>query len=101
MTKVSDVRCWGKCASVGIKGTGRVLVSVGREDNVKFVGLCEARGIPALSIGVTYNSGELEIQDIAALAQYDRRGACNSLRFSQDNVYRCAKTLLMRVEAGT
>jgi phosphoribosylformylglycinamidine synthase len=30
-----------------------VLVSVGREDDVKFVGLCEARGIPVLRIGVT------------------------------------------------
>ena len=39
--------------------------SVGREDDVKFVGLCEARGIPVLRIGVTDNSGTLEIQDIA------------------------------------
>ncbi len=30
-----------------------MLVSVGREDDVKFVGLCEARGIPVLRIGVT------------------------------------------------
>jgi hypothetical protein len=29
-----------------------VIVSVGREE-VKFVGLCEARGIPMLRIGVT------------------------------------------------
>jgi phosphoribosylformylglycinamidine synthase len=42
-----------------------VLVSVGREDDVKFFGLCEARGIPVLRIGVTDNSGTLEIQDIA------------------------------------
>ena len=45
--------------------TCRVLVSVGREDDVKFFGLCEARGIPVLRIGVTDNSGNLEIQDIA------------------------------------
>jgi phosphoribosylformylglycinamidine synthase subunit PurL len=32
---------------------------------VKFFGLCEARGIPVLRIGVTDNSGTLEIQDIA------------------------------------
>jgi phosphoribosylformylglycinamidine synthase len=43
-----------------------VLVSVGREDDVKFVGLCEARGIPVLRIGVTDNSGHLEIQDVAS-----------------------------------
>jgi len=48
------------------ESTGRVLVSVGREDDVKFVGLCEARGIPVLRIGVTDGvSGSLEIQDIA------------------------------------
>lgn len=44
----------------------RVIVSVGREDDVKFVGLCEARGIPVLRIGVTDQSGELEIQDVSA-----------------------------------
>jgi hypothetical protein len=33
------------------QSTGRVLVSVGREDDVKFVGLCQARGIPVLRIG--------------------------------------------------
>ncbi len=47
------------------ESTGRVIVSVGREDDVKFVGLCEARGIEVLRIGVTDNSGELEIQDLA------------------------------------
>jgi len=48
--------------------TGRVLVSVGREDDVKFVGLCEARGIPVLRIGVTDGRGagaSLNIQDVA------------------------------------
>jgi phosphoribosylformylglycinamidine synthase len=50
-------------------------VSVGREDDVKFVGLCEARGIPVLRIGVTDNSGELEIQNIATLQLNDLRGA--------------------------
>jgi phosphoribosylformylglycinamidine synthase len=47
------------------ESTGRVLVSVGREDDVKFVGLCDARNIPVLRIGVTDNTGELEIQDLA------------------------------------
>jgi hypothetical protein len=54
---------------------GRVLVSVGREDDVKFVGLCEARGIPVLRIGVTDNSGELEIQDIATWQLNDIRAS--------------------------
>ena len=55
------------------ESTGRVLVSVGREDDVKFVGLCEARGIPVLRIGVTDNSGELEIQDVATFGLEDLR----------------------------
>jgi phosphoribosylformylglycinamidine synthase len=57
------------------ESTGRVLVSVGREDDVKFVGLCEARGIPVLRIGVTDNSGELEIQDVATWQLSDLRGS--------------------------
>jgi phosphoribosylformylglycinamidine synthase len=47
------------------ESTGRVLVSVSREDDVKFAGLCDARNIPVLRIGVTDNTGELEIQDLA------------------------------------
>jgi phosphoribosylformylglycinamidine synthase subunit PurL len=55
------------------ESTGRVLVSVGREDDVKFVGLCEARGIPVLRIGVTDNSDQLEIQDLASWKLDDLR----------------------------
>ncbi|MEN9715761.1 MAG: hypothetical protein RJA35_1228, partial [Actinomycetota bacterium] len=40
-------------AALFSESTGRVLVSVGREDDVKFVGLCEARNVPVLRIGVT------------------------------------------------
>jgi phosphoribosylformylglycinamidine synthase len=49
------------------ESTGRVIVSVPREDDVKFVGLCEARNYPVLRIGVTDQRGEnakLEIQDL-------------------------------------
>ena len=52
-------------AALFSESTGRVLVSVGREDDVKFVGLCDARNIPVLRIGVTDNTSELEIQDVA------------------------------------
>ena len=56
------------------ESTGRVLVSVGREDDVKFVGLCEARGIPVLRIGVTdSDSGAVEIQDVASWSIADLR----------------------------
>jgi phosphoribosylformylglycinamidine synthase II len=44
----------------------RVLVSVGREDDVKFIGLCEQRGIPVTRIGVTDTEPTLEIQHIAS-----------------------------------
>ena len=54
-----------KTAALFSESTGSVLVSVGREDDVKFVGLCDARNIPVLRIGVTDNTGELEIQDLA------------------------------------
>jgi phosphoribosylformylglycinamidine synthase len=37
--------------------------------------LCEARGIPVLRIGVTDNSGALEIQDVATWQLNDLRGA--------------------------
>jgi phosphoribosylformylglycinamidine (FGAM) synthase-like enzyme len=46
------------------ESTGRVLVSVGREDDVKFVGLCEARGIPVLRIGATGNEPTWQLNDL-------------------------------------
>ena len=50
------------------ESTGRVLVTVRREDDVKFQGLCEGRGYPVLRIGVTDSpdDGEpaLEVQDV-------------------------------------
>ncbi|HEX5857051.1 MAG TPA: phosphoribosylformylglycinamidine synthase subunit PurL [Microbacterium sp.] len=50
------------------ESTGRVIVSVPREDDVKFRGLCDGRGYPVLRIGVTDTppSGEsvLEVQDL-------------------------------------
>jgi phosphoribosylformylglycinamidine synthase len=45
------------------ESTGRVIVSVPREDDVKFQGLCEGRNYPFLRIGVTDAGGALEIQD--------------------------------------
>ncbi len=50
-------------AALFSESTGRMLVSVPREDDVKFRGLCEGRGYPVLRIGVTENSGALELQD--------------------------------------
>lgn len=65
-------------AALFSESTGRVLVSVGREDDVKFVGLCEARGIPVLRIGVTDLKGEnaqLAIKDIADFKLDDIRNS--------------------------
>jgi phosphoribosylformylglycinamidine synthase subunit PurL len=64
-----------RTAALFSESTGRVLVSVGREDDVKFVGLCDARNIPVLRIGVTENSGELNIQDLASFQLSELRSA--------------------------
>jgi phosphoribosylformylglycinamidine synthase subunit PurL len=46
------------------ESTGRVIVSVPREDDVRFQGLCDGRGYPVLRIGVTDAAlPALEIQD--------------------------------------
>ncbi|WP_404430301.1 phosphoribosylformylglycinamidine synthase subunit PurL [Microbacterium lacus] len=51
------------------ESTGRVIVTVPREDDVKFRGLCEGRGYPVLRIGVTDPAADgdeaaLEVQDL-------------------------------------
>ena len=51
-----------------------MLVTVGREDDVKFQALCEARSVPCLRIGVTDStSGLVEIKDVADLKLEDIR----------------------------
>ena len=53
-------------AALFSESQGRVLVTVGREDDVKFQGLCEARGVPVLRIGVTdKESNSIEIKGVA------------------------------------
>lgn len=50
------------------ESTGRVIVSVPREDDVKFRGLCDGRGYPVARIGVTDStSSSLEVQDVYTL----------------------------------
>ncbi len=50
------------------ESTGRVLVSVPREDDVRFRGLCEGRGYPVLRVGVTdvpaEGDAELQVQGL-------------------------------------
>jgi phosphoribosylformylglycinamidine synthase len=50
-------------AALFSESTARMLVSVPREDDVRFQGLCEGRGYEFLRIGVTEDSGALEVQD--------------------------------------
>ncbi|MFM6975194.1 MAG: phosphoribosylformylglycinamidine synthase subunit PurL [Agromyces sp.] len=55
---------------------GRVLVSVPREDDVKFRGLCEGRGYPVARIGVTDAvSGSLEVQGLFEVSVDELRAA--------------------------
>ncbi|MFN4001284.1 phosphoribosylformylglycinamidine synthase subunit PurL [Microcella sp.] len=54
----------------------RVLVSVAREDDVKFRGLCEGRDVPVLRVGVTDSEVDgLEIQDRFTLSLAELRHA--------------------------
>ncbi len=46
------------------ESTGRVIVAVPREEDVKFLRLCEGRGYPALRIGVTDSEPALEVQGL-------------------------------------
>jgi phosphoribosylformylglycinamidine synthase II len=50
-------------AALFSESTARMIVSVPREDDVKFQAVCEVRGVPFLRIGVTEDSGALEVQD--------------------------------------
>ncbi len=46
------------------ESTARAVVAVLREDDVKFRGLAEGRNVPVTRIGVTVDSGTLEVQDL-------------------------------------
>jgi phosphoribosylformylglycinamidine synthase II len=55
-------------AALFSESQARVIVTVGREDDVKFQALCEARGVPVLRIGVTeLPSNAVDIKDLATL----------------------------------
>ncbi|WP_424937317.1 phosphoribosylformylglycinamidine synthase subunit PurL [Arenibacterium sp. S380] len=55
------------------ESTGRVIVTVPREDDVKFRGLCEGRGYPVLRIGVTDSEPTLEVQDVFTVSAAELR----------------------------
>ena len=63
-------------AAMFSESQARVIVSVGREDDVKFQALCEARGVPVLRIGVTDKENQaVDIQGVAKLELGEIRGA--------------------------
>ena len=60
------------------ESSARMLVSVPREDDVRFVGLCEGRGYPVIRIGVTDSGGALEVQDQFTIGIDELRGSHRS-----------------------
>ena len=64
------------------ESTARVIVSVPREDDVKFRGLCEGRGVPLLRIGVTDaevgTQPVLEVQDLFTIGLEELHGVHRS-----------------------
>ncbi len=64
------------------ESTARVIVSVPREDDVKFRGLCDGRGVPLLRIGVTDaevgTQRVLEVQDLFTIGIEELRGVHRS-----------------------
>jgi len=67
-----------KTAALFSETQARILVSVGREDDVKFVGLCEQRGIPITRIGVTDTEPTLEIQNLATWQLTDLKSSLDA-----------------------
>ncbi|MBO0981207.1 phosphoribosylformylglycinamidine synthase subunit PurL [Microbacterium sp. SD291] len=55
------------------ESAGRVIVTVPREDDVKFRGLCEGRGYPVMRIGVTDSEPQLEVQDVFTVSVAELR----------------------------
>jgi len=46
------------------ESAGRALVSVPRSEELRFTEMCSARGLPCARVGVTDDSGVLDVQDL-------------------------------------
>lgn len=55
------------------ESSGRVIVTVPREDDVRFRGLCEGRGYPVMRIGVTDVEPTLEVQHYFSISVSELR----------------------------
>lgn len=64
LTEIIDRDGVDAASALFSESTGRVIVTVPREDDVKFRGLCEGRGYPVMRIGVTDSEPQLEVQDV-------------------------------------
>jgi len=63
LTEIQERDAVDATAALFSESAARMIVSVPRDEDVRFQGLCEGRGIPFLRIGVTDDSGTLEVQD--------------------------------------
>jgi phosphoribosylformylglycinamidine synthase II len=57
------------------ESAGRALVSVPRSEELRFTEMCDARGLPCTRIGVTDDSGALEVQDLFDVSLAELREA--------------------------
>lgn len=73
LTEIMDRDGVDAAAALFSESTGRVIVTVPREDDVKFRGLCEGRGYPVMRIGVTDTEPQLEVQDVFTLSVAELR----------------------------
>lgn len=60
------------------ESTGRVIVTVPREDDVRFRGLCEGRGYPVMRIGVTDVEPTLEVQHYFSVSVSELRASARA-----------------------
>ncbi len=73
LTEIMDRDGVDAASALFSESTGRVLVTVPREDDVKFRGLCEGRGYPVMRIGVTDSEPQLEVQDVFTVSAAELR----------------------------
>jgi phosphoribosylformylglycinamidine synthase len=73
LTEIMDRDGVDAATALFSESTGRVIVTVPREDDVKFRGLCEGRGYPVLRIGVTDTEPTLEVQDVFTISAAELR----------------------------
>lgn len=68
LSELTEAEGIDETAALFSESAGRMIVTVPREEDVKFRGLAEGRGYPVLRIGVTDRSGVVEVQDYFTIA---------------------------------